>query len=76
MCQHLMDLVVKTEQDIHIEHIYRDKKWWELNLEKLRVFYFDSLLPELACPVTGRVESGSQARKLPYFICSHQITCM
>ena len=32
------DLVVKTEQDIHIERIYRDKKWWELNLEKLRVF--------------------------------------
>ena len=66
--------MVKTEQDIHIERIYRDKKWWELNLEKLRVFYFDSLLPELA--VTGTVESGSQARKLHYFICSHQITCM
>ena len=43
------DLVVKTEQDIHIERIYRDKKWWGLQLEKFRSFYFDSLLPELAC---------------------------
>ncbi len=44
------DFVVKTEQDIHIERIYRDKTWWKLQLEKLKVFYFDSLLPELACP--------------------------
>ena len=28
------DVVVKTEQDIHIERIYRDKKWWGLQLEK------------------------------------------
>ena len=33
------DLVVKTEQDIHIERIYRDKKWWELNLEKLSFLF-------------------------------------
>ncbi len=44
------DLVVKTEMDVHIERIYRDKKWWSLQLDKLRTFYFDSLLAELACP--------------------------
>ena len=42
--------MVQTEQDIHIERVYRDKEWWGLQLEKLRNFYFDSLLPELACP--------------------------
>ena len=67
------DLVVKTEQDIHIERIYRDKKWWELNLEKFILIHF---CRNWHAPVTGRVESGSQSRKLPYFICSHQITCM
>ncbi len=46
----LCDLVVKTEMDVHIERIYRDRKWWSLQLDKLRTFYFDSLLAELACP--------------------------
>ena len=41
-------LMVKTEPDIHIERFYRGNKWWGLQLEKLRSFYFDSLLPELA----------------------------
>ncbi len=44
------DLVVKTEMDVHIERIYRDKKWWSLQLDQLRTFYFDSLLAELTCP--------------------------
>ena len=43
------DLVVKMEQDTHIKRIYRDKKWWGLQLEKLRSFYFYSLLPEFVC---------------------------
>ena len=41
---------MKTEKDLHIERIYRDSNWWELQLEKLKTFYFDSLFPELACP--------------------------
>ncbi len=61
------DFVVKTEQDIHIERIYRDKTWWELQLEKLKVFYFDSLLPELACPRHRKGGSGSQAYELSIY---------
>ena len=30
------------------KHIYRDTKWWDGQLEKLRKFYFGTLLPELA----------------------------
>ena len=44
------DFVLKTNKDIHIERIYRDRNWWGLQQEKLRTFYFDALLPELACP--------------------------
>ena len=48
------DFVVRTEKDIHIERIYRDRRWWESQLQKLRELYFNSLLPELACPRKGR----------------------
>ena len=41
------DCVVKTEEDIHIERIFRDQKWWDGELQLLRTFY-DSFLPELA----------------------------
>ena len=41
------DFVLKTDKDIHIECIYRDKNWWGLQVEK---FCFDALLLELACP--------------------------
>ena len=44
------DFVVRTNKDIHIERIYRDSKWWGLQLSKLRKFYYSALLPELACP--------------------------
>ncbi len=44
------DFVVRTTKDIHVERIYRDPKWWGLQLTKLRKFYFSALLPELACP--------------------------
>ena len=44
------DFVVRTNKDIHIERIYRDRKWWGVQLAKLRKFYFSALLPELACP--------------------------
>ena len=44
------DFVVRTNTDMHVECIYRDCKWWGLQLAKLRKFYFSALLPELACP--------------------------
>ena len=44
------DFVVRTDEDIHIERIYRDKDWWEEQLPSLEKFYFKALLPELASP--------------------------
>ena len=44
------DFVLKTEKDIHVERIYRDRDWWGLQLGKLETFYFKALLPELAAP--------------------------
>ena len=48
------DFVVQTEKDMHIERIYRDREWWNKQLPKLKSFYDNSLLPELACPRFGR----------------------
>ena len=48
------DFVVRTNKDIHVERIQRDKDWWEQQLPKLSDFYFNALLPELACPRQGR----------------------
>ena len=44
------DFVVRTERDIHVERVYRDHKWWGLQLAKLRKFYFSALVPELSYP--------------------------
>ena len=44
------DFVLCTEKDMHIERIARDTLWWNEQIPKLRLFYFNSLLPELACP--------------------------
>ena len=44
------DFVVRTNKDMHIERIYRDREWWTLQLAKCKKFYFSALLPELACP--------------------------
>ena len=44
------DFVLTTEKDIHVERIRRDRKWWDEKLVLLRRFYFDAVLPELACP--------------------------
>lgn len=44
------DFTVRTNKGIHVERIFRDIKWWGLQLAKLRKFYFSALLPELACP--------------------------
>ena len=38
------DFVLRTNKDIHIKRIYRDQKWWGVQLEKVL------LLPELAVP--------------------------
>lgn len=48
------DFVVRTEKDIHIERIHEDKKWWSEQMPKLKSFYFDALLPELASPRQGK----------------------
>ena len=44
------DFVVRTNKDIHVERVQRDRNWWGVQLAKLRKFYFQALLPELACP--------------------------
>jgi hypothetical protein len=44
------DFVVRTDTEMHVERIKRDASWWDSNMEKLKTFYFSSLLPELACP--------------------------
>ena len=44
--------VVHTE-DIYVEHVNRDIKWWEEQLIKFQIFYFKALLPELAHPRYG-----------------------
>lgn len=48
------DFVVRTEKELHIERIYRDRSWWDQQLPKLKAFYEGSLLPELACPRFGK----------------------
>ena len=44
------DFVVNTKKEMHVERKYYDASWWTSNIEKLKDFYFCSLLPELACP--------------------------
>lgn len=44
------DFVVRTEKDIHIERISRDRIWWDSKLQVLHTFYFDFLLTELVHP--------------------------
>ena len=44
------DFVVRTNKELHVERIFRDQDWWNKQLPKLKNFYFNALLPELACP--------------------------
>ena len=44
------DFIVKTEKDMHVERIGRDRQWWNSQIDKCHQFYFSALLPELACP--------------------------
>ena len=47
------DFVVRTEKELHVERMYRNREWWAQQLPKLRTFYNDALLPELVCPRFG-----------------------
>ena len=48
------DFVIRTEKELHVERIPRNKSWWKDQLLKLHAFYFKALLPELACPRYGK----------------------
>ena len=48
------DFVLRTNKELHVQCIYRDRRWWDGQLPTLRSFYFDALLPELACPRQGK----------------------
>ena len=43
------DFVLHTEKELHIERIAREKEWWANQMPRLKSFYFEALLPELAC---------------------------
>lgn len=60
------DLVVYADKDMHIERIPRDVATWEgVMLPKLKQFYLECLLPELANP---RVPRGLKVREPPHII--------
>ena len=44
------DFVVNTTKDLHIQRIRFNEQFWTQTIPKLKKFYFDALLPELACP--------------------------
>ena len=48
------DFVVCTEKGMHIERICRNRARWNEQLLKFKKFYFEALLPELACPRYGK----------------------
>ena len=48
------DFVLRTEMELHVERVYRDHSWWSEQIPKLKTFYFNALLPELACPRHGK----------------------
>ena len=43
-------VVLRTDKGLHVERLWRDAEWWDKQVPKLKYFYFDYLLPELACP--------------------------
>ena len=48
------DFVLRTEKELHIERIPRNHSWWGQQMPRLKEFYFNPLLPELACPRHGK----------------------
>ena len=57
------DFVVRTKKDLYIERIQFDQQWWQNQLPKIKTFYFNALLPELACPRhhTGGIREPTQS---------------
>ena len=55
------DFVLHTEKELHVERIHFNSTWWKQQLPKLKQFYFEALLPELACPRYGCGEIREQA---------------
>ena len=56
------DFVIRTNKELYIERIYRNDTWWQKQLLKLKTFYFQALLPELACT---RYYSGGIREPIP-----------
>ena len=48
------DFVLRTNKDLHVQRIPWNPDWWKQQLPQLKEFYFDALLPELACPRQGK----------------------
>ena len=48
------DFVLRTNKDLHVQRIPWNPDWWKQQLPRLKEFYFDALLPELACPRHGK----------------------
>ena len=46
--------VLRTEKELHIERIAKGKEWWAKQKPRLKYFYFEALLPELACPCNSK----------------------
>ena len=55
------DFVLRTEKELHVERIHFNSTWWKQQLPKLKQFYFEALLPELASPRYGCGEIREQA---------------
>ena len=56
------DFVVRTNKSIHVERIHQNKDWWNPQVNKCQKFYFNALLPELACPRYGKGEIREPAQ--------------
>ena len=48
------DFVVQTNKDLYVPCIFWDPNWWKQQLPRLKEFYFDTLLTEVACPGHGK----------------------
>jgi hypothetical protein len=44
------DFVVWTPQETHVERIYFDAEWWNVQKVQLDRVYLNGFLPEFACP--------------------------
>ena len=44
------DFVVNTTKDLYVQRIRFDEQFWNKVMPKLESFYFEAILPELACP--------------------------